>query len=353
MRSRIIQWYKQDAGHIVLGVIMLICLMISFPRVYATDEVQYYAWMRSVWFDHDVNFQNEYETFAQLNPQSGIANSLLQPNRIRPLTGLYGNIAPVGSAMLWTPWFIATDIGLRGLHTIGFALHIPADGYSWPYQRAVCYASAIYAFVGLLVCYRLTREWFPVTQSLLATSAIWLATPLVYYMTIQMPFAHANGFFVSSCFVWLWWKSTQAASTWRTWALLGICGGMLYLVREQLILFVMLPVVSTCYQLWQSLPQRRIVWRQIIVQCAIAVICLLAIITPQFIAYWAVNGTPAPAREVASKLNLCSPHAIDTLVDFDPRPEPLCNVGGEPVTVPAWESHFALCAYRFGHLCTA
>jgi len=186
------------------------------------------------------------------------------------------------------------------------------------------------------VCYRLTREWFPVTQSLLATSAIWLATPLVYYMTIQMPFAHANGFFVSSCFVWLWWKSTQAASTWRTWALLGICGGMLYLVREQLILFVMLPVVSTCYQLWQSLPQRRIVWRQIIVQCAIAVICLLAIITPQFIAYWAVNGTPAPAREVASKLNLCSPHAIDTLVDFDPRPEPLCNVGVEPVTVPAW-----------------
>ena len=336
MLSRIIQWYKQDAGHIVLGVIMLICLMISFPRVYATDEVQYYAWMRSVWFDHDVNFQNEYETFAQLNPQSGIANSLLQPNRIRPLTGLYGNIAPVGSAMLWTPWFIATDIGLRGLHTIGFALHIPADGYSWPYQRAVCYASAIYAFVGLLVCYRLTREWFPVTQSLLATSAIWLATPLVYYMTIQMPFAHANGFFVSSCFVWLWWKSTQAASTWRTWALLGICGGMLYLVREQLILFVMLPVVSTCYQLWQSLPQRRIVWRQIIVQCAIAVICLLAIITPQFIAYWAVNGTPAPAREVASKLNLCSPHAIDTLVDFDPRPEPLCNVGVEPVTVPAW-----------------
>jgi len=100
MHSRIIQWYKQDAGHIVLGVIMLICLMISFPRVYATDEVQYYAWMRSVWFDHDVNFQNEYETFAQLNPQSGIANSLLQPNRIRPLTGLYGNIAPVGSAML-------------------------------------------------------------------------------------------------------------------------------------------------------------------------------------------------------------------------------------------------------------
>ncbi len=337
MRTRLHQWYTHNAGHIVLGVVMLICLAVSLPRVYATDEVQYYAWVRSLWFDHDVNFRNEYQTFAQLNPKSGIDTSLLQPNRIRPLTGLYGNIAPVGSALLWAPWFVATDYGLRTLHTVGIAQHIPADGYSWPYQRAVCYASAIYAFFGLLICHRLARVWFTSPHSTLATVTIWLATPLVYYMSIQMPFAHANGFFASSCFVWLWWKSTQPNATWRIWALLGASGGLLFLVREQLILLCILPVITVLYQLWQSgRATLATQWHTRIAQYALAALCVTATLTPQFVAYWAVNGTPAPAREVASKLNLCSPHAIDTLIDFDPRPEPICNVGVEPVSIPAW-----------------
>jgi len=109
-----------------------------------------------------------------------------------------------------------------------------------------------YAFLGLLICHRLARVWFTAPQSTLATVTIWLATPLVYYMSIQMPFAHANGFFASSCFVWLWWKSTQPNATWRTWALLGASGGLLFLVREQLILLCILPVITVLYQLWQS-----------------------------------------------------------------------------------------------------
>lgn len=330
-------WYKHDAGHIVLGVIMLCCLIGSLPRIYATDEVQYYAWLRSIWFDHDVDFRNEYETFAQLNPQSGIDKSLLLPNRIRPATGLYGNIAPVGSALLWAPWFIAIDGLMHLLHDIGVATHIPADGYSWPYQRAVCYASALYAFLGLHVSRRLVQHWFGTWESTLATIGIWLATPLVYYMTIQMPFAHANGFFVSSCFVWLWWKSSQETSSWRIWALLGVCAGSLYLVREQLILLLILPAFTVIYTFWQqingAIPSY---WYMTVRKLVVCAICICMTLLPQFIAYWAVNGTPRPASEVSSKLNMCSPHALDTLVDFDPSPAQYCNVPPEPVSVPAW-----------------
>ncbi len=337
MRQFFAHRYIQDAGHLVLGVIMCVCLVGSLPRVYATDEVQYYAWVRSIWKDHDVDFQNEYETFAQLNPQSGIERSLLQPNRIRPLTGLYGNIAPVGSAILWAPWFIATDVVLQSLHGVGIARHIPADGYSWPYQRAVCYASALYAFVGLLICRRLTRNWFDALPATLATIGIWLATPLVYYMTIQMPFAHANGFFVTSCFIWLWWKTQQHQSSYRSWALLGLSAGMLYLVREQLILMLALPAITVAFNLWQLWRTANTTqYKPLVIRIGICAVVFLAILTPQFVAYWAVNGTPLPAREVSGKLNLCSPHAIDTLIDYDPSPAAYCNVGIEPVSVPAW-----------------
>ncbi len=35
----------------------------SPPRIYASDEVQYFAYLRSLWFDRDVSFENEYRYF--------------------------------------------------------------------------------------------------------------------------------------------------------------------------------------------------------------------------------------------------------------------------------------------------
>jgi hypothetical protein len=323
-----------DAGQLMLGVLFVLSLVIALPRVYATDEVQYYAWLRSVWFDGDVDFANEYTTFALLNPNSGIAESILKEDRIREKTGLYGNIAPVGSAILWAPWFIATDWLLRGLHLVGIGLDIAADGYSWPYQRAISYASAIYAFIGLLITYRIAQQWSSAFGARLATIGIWLATPLVFYMTIQMPFAHANGFFVTTCFIYSWLKTQQQPQSIKWWAVLGISAGGMFLVREQLILFAILPATSVLLTIIRHIRDKRIrtigldirVW-------AIATACAIAMLTPQIAAYWLVNGEPRPASEVSGKLNLCSPHAIDTLIDFDTTPEPICNVGTEPVKI--------------------
>lgn len=337
MRNWVRTHYQRDAGQILLGVLMLICLVGALPRVYATDEVQYYAWLRSVWFDHDVNFANEYTRFAQMNPQSGIDKSLLMPNRIRPLTGLYGNIAPIGSALLWAPWFIATDVGLHGLQAIGLATNIPADGYSWPYQRAVCYASALYAMLGILVIRQLAQTWMSRWSSTLATVGIWFATPLVYYMTIQMPFAHANGFFVTCCFVWCWWQTVLTPQRVSRWVLLGVCAGLLYMVREQLILMLIMPAISVSIAVWQALRTYQItLLRPYAVAIVVTAMGAGLTLTPQFLAYQLVNGVAKPASEVANKLNICSPHAVDTLIDFDPSPEPICNVGTEPVRIAAW-----------------
>jgi hypothetical protein len=33
------------------------------PRIYASDEIQYVSYLRSLWFDHDVSFENEYRYF--------------------------------------------------------------------------------------------------------------------------------------------------------------------------------------------------------------------------------------------------------------------------------------------------
>jgi len=100
---------RGDRGLIVIVALFALLLPLATPRIYATDEVQYYVYLRSLRFDGDLDFANDYQRFAELNPRSGIEGSLLQPNRIRPKTGRYGNIAPVGAAIMWAPFFLLAD----------------------------------------------------------------------------------------------------------------------------------------------------------------------------------------------------------------------------------------------------
>jgi len=102
-----------QAGPVVIVALWLALLPISLFRLYATDEVQYFAYLRSVYFDGNLDFANEYGYFADLGMQKGdpaVYNALLKDRSsdppLNPITGLYRNVAPVGSAILWSPWYV-------------------------------------------------------------------------------------------------------------------------------------------------------------------------------------------------------------------------------------------------------
>ncbi len=324
------------SGPLAILVLALVLLPLATPRVYATDEVQYYVYLRSLRFDGDLNFANEYRRFAELNPNSGIAGSLLQPNRIRAATGLYGNIAPVGSAIMWAPWFLLADAATHAAAWAG--VPIAADGYSWPYLVSVCYASMAYGVLGLLLCYRLVRRLVGTFAATTSVVTIWLATPLVFYMYVQMPFAHATGFFLTSAFLSIWHESRPARS-WRAWVALALVGALMTMTREQLGLFLAIPLVEALggYLRWLRHPDRGTGWVWLLRRHIVFAGVLFIGLTPQLAAYQVLNGAPRPAGEVSGKLNLCSPHAIDTLVDYDPRPTRWCVADAQYLArTPAW-----------------
>jgi hypothetical protein len=258
---------NQDRGALLIVALFLLLLPLSLPRIYATDEVQYFAYLRSLYFDHDLDFLNEYSHFAELGQRNGdpaVFNALLRDNPadppLIPATGLYRNVAPIGSALLWAPGFVLADLLVRAANLLG--ARIPADGYSWPYIWAVCYMSALYALLGLLLTYRLARRFVAAFDAALATIAVWLATPLVFYTYIQMPWSHANGFFLFALFLTIWLRDTPeryglaGESPWTplgarwtqrsiaTWSLLGLIGGLMTITREQLGLLMLLPAVE-------------------------------------------------------------------------------------------------------------
>jgi hypothetical protein len=330
-----------DRGALLIAGLFLLLLPLSTPRVYATDEVQYFAYLRSLYFDGDLDFRNEYQHFADLGMQNGdpaVFNALLRDNpqdppRI-PATGNYRNVAPIGSALLWSPGFVLADLLVRAANGLG--ARISADGYSWPYIWAVCYMSALYSLLGMLLTYRLARRYSGVFAATLATIAVWLATPLVFYTYILMPWSHAAGFGLFALFLTLWLRpyagqaapmplaAARARRSLGTWALLGLLGGLMTITREQLGLLMVLPAaegVVAYYTTMRTKNQELIDngRRPALLTLASGhVIFLLAFalaLLPQLLVYQTLYGRPRPSSTVAGKLDWGSPHFFDTLIN--------------------------------------
>jgi hypothetical protein len=347
-------WAARDRGALLIVALFLLLLPLSLPRIYATDEVQYFAYLRSLYFDRDLDFQNEYEHFAELGLRNGdpsVFNALLRDKPedppLIPATGLYRNVAPIGSALLWAPGFILADLLVRAANLLG--ARIPVDGYSWPYIWAVCYMSALYALLGLLLTYRLARRFVGTFDAALATIAVWLATPLVFYSYILMPWSHANGFFLFALFLTLWLRDTadryarvdetrsaplaarRAQRSIGEWALLGLVGGLMTITREQLGLLMLLPaaegLVAYCTLLthktlesptqysyaMHNTPRRSIT--TLLTGHTIFLLAFAVALAPQILVYQTLYGQPRPSSTVAGKLDWLSPHFLDTLLD--------------------------------------
>ena len=310
-----------DAGPWIILAVCLLLLPISLPRVALSDEVQYYAYLRSLYFDGDLDFRNEYTHFAEQRLAIGdaaVRDALLREDAVNPnpQTGLLRNVAPVGSAILWAPGFILADLLVQLANALGAA--IPRDGFSRPYILGACYMTVLYCALGLQLTYRLARRHADDFAATLATLTVFLASPLLFYSYIVMPWSHANGFFLFALFLWLWlpgWGHPERRGLGR-WLLLGLVGGLMVITREQLGLLLIIPALEALGQYAGLI--RRGEWPALGRQLGrhLAFVAALALtLAPQLLAYQALNGSPAPSSTVGSKLNWASPNFFNTLVD--------------------------------------
>jgi hypothetical protein len=340
------QFWQRDRGRLLIVVLFLLLLPFSLPRIYATDEVQYYAYLRSVYFDGDLDFRDEYEHFARIGeqqrpPDLAIRNALLRTDaeNPNPRTGKLRNVAPIGAAIMWAPGFALADLGVRAADALG--ARVERDGFSRPYIWSVCFMSALYALGGLLLTYRLARRFAGVFAATLATVAVWLATPLVMYTFVLMPWSHATGFFLFALFLTIWLGRPGgiapsehmpvgpllAARPWYIWAVLGLVGGLMTMTREQLGLLLIIPAIEGALAYVSFARERR--WdlaRRLFANHALFLTIFVIALAPQLATYQILNGRPLPSSTVGNKLDLCSPHFIDTLIDYDPRPSAWCNL---------------------------
>src|SRR5688500_10123614 len=137
--SRALPW-------VVLTLLFVISLPAVTTRLYASDEIEYFAYVRSLYFDQDLSFDNEYRYFYDRN----IARAHFFKETFLEYTtptGMRRNFAPIGSALLWAPFYAVADVSVRVARFLGSSVAV--DGFSRPYISAVTYGSAVYGFLAL------------------------------------------------------------------------------------------------------------------------------------------------------------------------------------------------------------
>jgi hypothetical protein len=297
---------------------LILVFVMSLPavtvRFYAADEIEYFAYLRSVWFDRDISFDNEYRYFYE----HGVA----QGRRARPGGGYYGdrfyatflggttptglriNFAPVGTAILWAPFYVVTDAGVRIARALGS--DVPADGFSRPYIAAVAYASAVYGFLALLlsgqIAHRLTGAGiWPVL-------AVWLGTPLLFYMYIAPGFSHAASAFIVAAFVAVWLYVRGSWSMGGVVALGGLAA-LMGMVREQDLFIALGPAIDYAVALVRAARVNTAAARTMFARAAAGTATFAICFLPQLAAYQTLFGRLGPSPQIERKMNWMSPNA--------------------------------------------
>lgn len=304
----------RQLGPWLLVLVFLVSLPAVTTRINASDEIQFFSWLHSWTFDRDVDFDNEYRYFYDAGPgrNPGFVATFLEDTNE---AGRRPNFAPIGSAVLWLPFYAAGHVaaGLSGVTT---------DGFSPPYIAAIAYGSAVYGLLAVLLSAGIARRLVG-RSGVSAAVVVWLGTPLLFYMYLAPGFAHACSAFAVALFLWVWLRVRDRWSV-SGMVALGLAGALLPMVREQDAFFLAGPAIDFCRWAWRHTrptpapaPGGANAWTPVAIRAVVGTVICISAYTPQLAAYRALNGHPSPTETVARKMNWASPHFFDVLLSAE------------------------------------
>jgi hypothetical protein len=295
--------WLNDRYRATLLVLAVLLAPLTTLRLYAADEIEYFAYLRSVVFDHDLDFTNEYQWFVDRDPREydGFANTFIVP---KTPAGRAPNNAPIGSAILWAPFYVPTVMIENLLHR-----GASPPGYSkWDFA-SVCVASMVYGVIGLLITQEACRRFASARAAFWTTVLMWLGTNLLFYMYVTPPMSHACSFFVSALFLWAWLRADERPASALA---VGILAGLLATVRWQDGLFLLSPISAPF--LAGRIHDRQAL-RGWLVWASISALGFLVAFSPQLFVWWRVNGslTPFGVISLHGRLSLAAPYLVGVL----------------------------------------
>jgi len=196
------------------------------------DQPQYYAYLHSWVFDHDLDFENELKAIP------GVWDLMANAHPDRPVH----NVAPIGSPFLWLPFYLAAIAVVHGVNAWTSA-EWPTDGISAPFAVAAAFGSMALAFAGLLLTHSALRRYFSHRAAFFSVLLMAVGSPLMWYVIDQPLMSHAPSFFAGALVFFLWAGWRDSASYLR-YGLIGAAIGLAMLVRPSHAALLLLPLID-------------------------------------------------------------------------------------------------------------
>jgi hypothetical protein len=279
-----------------------LALQLQLGARLQSDGFYYFAYLRSMAFDRDVNFMNDYRMLGL-----GDKTYLFQPTK----TGHAESAWTIGPAILWAPFFAAGHLVAVRLQAQGAP--VSTDGTSFPYRQAVCIGSLFYGLLGCWFACRFTRLFFPGRLAIAAVTLTVSGSFMLWYLVKEPSMTHAASMACAAGFIWMW-AATRARRSLAMWALLGLCAGVIALVRWQNALFALLPGIDAALALvgGARAGDRRAV-RETAIGSAAFLACAIVGFLPQMLAWRAIYGSLVARSPVGPQIRWTDPHLVDIL----------------------------------------
>ena len=267
-----------------------------------SDGFYYFAYLRSIAVDRDVNFHNDYELIGL-----GDKRHLFTPTP----TGYAQSAWTIGPAIVWSPFFGAAHLAALPLSKV--RPNVSADGTSYPYRQAICIAGLFYGLLGAYFTWRLCGLFAARHAAVAATALAIGGSFMFWYIVCEPSMTHAPAMASIAGFAWLWAATLERRTTWQ-WVALGALGGLMADIRWQSAIYGALPLIESSLRAWRAIRGRdHAALRQLAIGAAAGSAAFLAAFLPQMLAWKAIYGTYLAVSPIGPQIRFNDPHWVDVL----------------------------------------
>jgi hypothetical protein len=288
------------------------------------DGDGYYAYLPSIIINHNLNFEDQYLSSPWINSNNRFMDrdaamkSLSDKLSRRTLTGHVNDVFPIGSAILWSPFFIFSLALTSFLNLFGF--NFSMDGYSAISQYVTMLGSIIYATVGFLLVNRLV-SYFGIKQRSIILSIYFVlaGTFAIQYLAIEPSMSHANDFFIITLFFYYFYNYfilMDNRAPYINWILFGLICGFMVMVRPQNLLFLFLPLANYLDTLAKKEEPILKVAKEESINCCLFFISFIVSILPLLFSWKILYGSFITVPQGSGFLHPLSPQVIPVLFSF-------------------------------------
>jgi hypothetical protein len=278
---------RQGLLHLVyLALGLLALLAVAQFHYVVPDSAAHVAYARSLLWDGDVDFYNDYRRLGMIDREEGIEFGAVVAETRRP-----GNPFGMGSAILWLPFVAGAALVAKLFAAVG--ANASTNGFGTATLLAVHLGTWTYALLSVALLSAILREGLRSAGASCRRAGLvgaLLGTPLIYYV-VQLPsFSHVCAMFAVALLIWLAlrWRDEW---TGRRAAVLGAALGLAALVRVQELGFWIVPLAVAW---WGGAlgSLRALLSRRGMALAAVYTSAAALVFSPQLVAWTKIYGSP-------------------------------------------------------------